>query len=84
MFCECPFALHRQQPEKGKQNFDVDPHGKISADAHGCTDFDLILRSSSVMLFGSILLNHSKTINAKVVRFLNLYANQNLYNFDAW
>jgi len=22
-FCECPFTLHRQQPEKDKQNFDV-------------------------------------------------------------
>jgi len=27
--------LHRQQPEKYKQNFDVTPHGKITADAHG-------------------------------------------------
>jgi len=27
-------ALHRQQPEKDKQNFDVAPHGKISAGAH--------------------------------------------------
>jgi len=26
-----------------------------------------------VVLFGSILLSHSKTINAKVVSFLNLY-----------
>jgi len=27
-----------------------------------------------VALFGSILLNHSKTINSKAVSFLNLYA----------
>ena len=32
---ELPFTLHRQQPEKYKQNFDVVPHGKLSADAHG-------------------------------------------------
>jgi len=60
--------------------------GKSSADARVCTDFDLILGSQSVVLFGSILLSHSKTINAKVVSFLNLYTkwrNQNLYNFDA-
>jgi len=34
-FCERLFALHRQQPEQDKQNFDVSPPGKISADAHG-------------------------------------------------
>jgi len=33
-FCERPFALHRQQTEKDKQNVDFDPPGKISADAH--------------------------------------------------
>jgi len=44
-FCERPFALHHQQPEKDKQNFDVAPHGNISADAHGCTDFDLFIGS---------------------------------------
>jgi len=33
-FSERPFALHRQQPEKDKQNFDVALPGKISADAH--------------------------------------------------
>ena len=27
--CERQFALHRQQPEKYKQNVDVSPHGKI-------------------------------------------------------
>jgi len=32
--CQCPFALHRKQPEKYKQNIDVSP-GKISADANG-------------------------------------------------
>jgi len=32
---ELPFTLHRQQPEKYKQNVDVVPHGKLSADAHG-------------------------------------------------
>ena len=36
-FCERPFALHRQQ------NFDVANPGNISADDHGCIDFDLIL-----------------------------------------
>ena len=25
-FCECPLALHRQQPEKGRQNLDRYPH----------------------------------------------------------
>jgi len=34
-FCERPFALHRQQSEKDKQNLDVATPGKISADAHG-------------------------------------------------
>jgi len=37
------------------------------------TDFDLTLESWSMVLFGSILLSHSKTINAEVVSFLNLY-----------
>jgi len=32
-FCERPFALHRQQLERDKQNVDVAP-GKISADTH--------------------------------------------------
>jgi len=44
-FCERPLALHCQQPENNKQHFDVDPPGKIYADAHGCTDFNLILGS---------------------------------------
>jgi len=34
-FCERPFTLHRQQPEKYKHNLDVAPHGKIYAEAHG-------------------------------------------------
>jgi len=39
-----------------------------------------------VMLFGSILLSHSKTINAKVISFLNLQyilkvVIKQLYNF---
>jgi len=33
--CECPFTLHRQQPEKYKQNIDVSPHGKFSEVANG-------------------------------------------------
>jgi len=40
-----------------------------------------------MVLFGSILLSHSTTINAKVVGFLNPYINaviKKLYNFDAW
>jgi len=54
-----------------------------------CTDFDLILGLYSVVLFGSILLSHSETINAKVVCFPNLHPVINavikqLYNFDAW
>jgi len=40
------------------------PAGKLLADAHGCIDFDLILGLSSVVLFGSILLNHSKAMNS--------------------
>jgi len=35
VFCVRPFALHREQPEKDKQNVDIAPQGKISADAHG-------------------------------------------------
>ena len=50
-----PITLHRQQTEKDKQNFDVVFTGKISADTYGCTDFDLILGSYNVVLFGSIL-----------------------------
>jgi len=42
-FCERQFALDRQQPESDKQNFDVAPAGKLSADLHGCIDFELIL-----------------------------------------
>jgi len=64
--------LHRQQPEKDKQSFDVVTPGKISADAYGCIDFDLILGSQSVVLFGSIISSHSKTIDAEVVSFLKL------------
>jgi len=42
-----------------------------------------------VLLFDSIHVSHTKTINAKFVSFLNLYAVLNavikkLYNFDAW
>jgi len=29
VFCECPFALHDEQPEKDKQNVDFAPPGKI-------------------------------------------------------
>jgi len=51
------------------------PPGKLSASAHGYIDVDLILASQSVVvvLLGSIPLCHSKTINAKVVSFLNLH-----------
>jgi len=34
-FCERPLALHRQQPEKDKQNFDISPPGKNPAHSHG-------------------------------------------------
>jgi len=34
IFCVRPFALHRQQTEKDKQNVDFAPPGKVSADAH--------------------------------------------------
>ena len=34
-FCERPSVLHLQQPEKDRQNVDIAPTGKISADAHG-------------------------------------------------
>jgi len=42
----------------------------------------------SVMLFDSILLSHSKKVNAKVVSFLNLHrlliaVIKKVYNFDA-
>jgi len=39
MFCESPFTVRRQQLDN-KQNIDVAPHGKISADAQemgGCS-----------------------------------------------
>ena len=49
------------------------PPGKLSAGAHGYIDVDQILVSQSVVLLGSIPLSHSKTINAKVVSFLNLH-----------
>ena len=52
----------------------LSPPGKISADANGWTDFDLMLRSQSVVLFGSIILSHSKSINAKVVNFFCPYS----------
>jgi len=32
--CKRPFVLHRQQPEKYKENVDIYLHGKITADAH--------------------------------------------------
>jgi len=47
----------------------------------GCTEF---FGSLSVVLFGSIILSHSKTANATVVSFLNLYtkrSNQNTQQF---
>ena len=53
----------------------------------GCTDFDVILGSQRAVVFGSILLSHSKTMNAKVISFPDLYtkcSNKKLYNFDAW
>ena len=34
-FCERPFALHRQQAGKDKQNVDVASPAKFSAAAHG-------------------------------------------------
>jgi len=40
-----------------------------------------------VVLFGSLLLSHSKMINAKVISLPDLCtkrSNQKLYNFDAW
>jgi len=37
--CELPFALHRQQTEKYKQNVNVALPGKISADANGKGDW---------------------------------------------
>jgi len=33
--CERAFALHCQKPEKYKQNVDLAPTGKFSADANG-------------------------------------------------
>jgi len=47
--------------------------GKIYADAHGCTDFDLILGVKRMVMFGSNISSHSKTINAKLFSLLNLY-----------
>jgi len=54
-FCERPFTLHRQQLEKYKQHFDVAPHGKISADAHG-NGFGAILTKVCQSLLCAILL----------------------------
>jgi len=45
----------------------------MSADAYGCTDFDLILGSQSVVLIGSILLSQSKMINVEAISFHILY-----------
>jgi len=38
-----PFALHRQETEKDKQNFDFAPPWKISTDAHACGLSSLVL-----------------------------------------
>jgi len=80
--------LHRQQPEKNKLNFDVaSTLEKFLRTSIGCIDFDLILGSQSVVLFGSIILSHSKTINAKVISLPDLYNSllnaviKKLYNF---
>jgi len=56
--CQRPFTLHRQQPEKYKQNFDVASHGKISAEDHG-KGFGAILTKVFRSLLYAILLNGS-------------------------
>jgi len=77
--------LHRQQPEKDKQSFDIVPLGKISADADGCIDFNLLL-----IKLGPVGFNSFKSLDndkCQVVSFLNPYVNaviKKLYNFDAW
>jgi len=43
-FCEPPFALHRLQPKRDRQNGDDAPLRKISADAHGFDSVLAILR----------------------------------------
>jgi len=49
----------------------VAPFEKISVDAHGCTDFDLILWSQSMVLFGSIpQISSLKNDKNQVVSFL--------------
>jgi len=47
LFCVRPFALHRQQPQKDKQNVDF---GKISADTRECGDSELKLCGTSLSL----------------------------------
>ena len=72
-FCERLFALHRQQPVKDKQILDLAPHGKNSADVHGMhwvRSNSWVIKRGAVWL---ILLSHSKTINAKVLSFADLY-----------
>ena len=36
MFCERPFALHRQPPKNHKQIVGVAPPSKVCTDAHAC------------------------------------------------
>jgi len=73
VFCERPFAWYCQQPVKDKQILVVVLQGKISADVHG---MHWVRSSSWVIKRGGvwlILLSHSKTINAKIISFADLY-----------
>jgi len=53
--CECPFALHLQQPEKYKQNIDVSPPGQISADANGQGLGAILTKVCRVLLYAMLL-----------------------------
>jgi len=52
-FCEPPFTLQHQQPEKDKQNVTFAPPGKNSANAHAdtCILFNVQLLSCFILVF---------------------------------
>jgi len=53
--CERQFTLHRQQPEKYKQNIDVSPHEKIPPDAHEKRFGTIVTKVCRSLLYASAL-----------------------------
>jgi len=71
-FSERPFALHRQQIEKDKQNCDVAPTGKISADGHA---WRLILDALSARPVTSLGHQRGEEFSESGPNFLNYMSN---------